>query len=307
MPCDKDAYRDALADLLPLGDAWEAKDIPDSVLYKLLFTYAELFFLWDCTMQDLTLEFFPATTTILKENWENELYGPNLTICIKNLPLPLQQQVRALVAKSFAIGGNRVEYYQEIACLFGFELEVTENFPTQFEAKFEIFPRNRNCDPYTKAIRGSSDTFTLTTTPVTLADLGITLNAATERVKITFDGNVNNVKRIARYWESGEIPTQTKGHDIESFGEIRLSRDQALGIKLVATGSNAVMHITEYEHEAQLLIWRPVCEIEACESMVFTDIDDDISAFACVIQSIMPAHLIFNLFVDGKLYAIIRP
>ncbi len=303
----KDSYRKVLADLLPQGAAWLAKNIVGSDLYKLLLSFGQVLNALHCRIEDLIRQFRPGTADELLDEWENELYGDDLFECIKDLTPDLQEKVKLLIGKARAIGGNRVEYYQEIACLFGFDVDITERFPTDFEAKFEVFPKNRNCDPYTKPQGGKGETVTLTTTAETLADLGITILGDTGAVKITFEGDITDFKKVARYWETAETPTSTVGQTVATLETLRLTREQALGFKAVALGVNVKMHITQYAYEFQLTKWNVVCETLACDRFAEVDFANDLEAYICLMEIIMPAQLKFNLFVDRKLYAIMQP
>ena len=302
----KDSYRNALASLLPKGETWLAKNIQESDLYKLLFAFAGMFNILHCRSDDLKRQFFVATADELVPEWENEIYGKDLFDCISDLPLDLQGKVKALIAKAFSVGGNRVEYYQEVAKVFGFELCVTEKDPDIFTARFDLGTDQDPDDPYTRPIKGTAQTITLTGVAQDLAALGVTIDPDCEKLRIIFGGDINDYKEVARYWEEGTSPTTTTGQRALTFDTIDFFPDAFADMELIAVDGNVNAYVQQYKQDFYNLVGRGACHL-GCDRIYNSDFEEELQSFKCVMRTIMPAQLVFNIFVDGKLYDTIKP
>lgn len=302
----KESYSIAIAREFPSGEAWKAKDIQGSNLQKLIFSFAEIFNDIHCRNDDLLREIHPSTALEMLAEWENELYDDDFYACIVGLDPELQQRLVSVIAKTFAAGGNRPEYYQEIAEIFGFLLCITERTPNDFEAKFDLRREDDPEDPYTKPLAGSGIHTDVTGVAQSLSDLGMTLDPLAGRVRLVFDGLISDYKVVARYQEDGTLPTASVGHTIRSFDAIDLTREEAGTIELISTTGTIGVNITQYVREQYSLSGSGPCR-KACGKLVTSEYDEEVQAFKCVVKTIMPAHLLFNIFVDGIHYDTIDP
>ena len=129
IPCDFQAqYRKAFAQLLPTGFAWEAKDIPGSVLYRLLLSVGKMFSDLHCRAEELLDEFHASTCKELCENFADETFDRDLSDCLVDIELSKAQEINAIVAKIIGSGANTTADYIEIADAFGLTVTVTEDF-----------------------------------------------------------------------------------------------------------------------------------------------------------------------------------
>lgn len=302
----KQSYSIAIAREFPSGEAWKAKDIEGSNLQKLIFSFAEIFNNIHCRNDDLLREQHPSTALEMLSEWENELYDDDFFACISGLTAELQTRLIAIIAKTFAVGGNRPDYYVEIAEIFGFDLCVRERTPNDFEAKFDLKRIGDPEDPYTKPLPGSGISTDITTSAQSLLDLGMTLDADTGRVRLSFDGDVLDFKTIGRYKEDGALPTSSNGQAIWTYDVIDLTRSQAEAIELISINDPVGINITQYTRDQYSLSGSGPCR-KACGKLVVSAFDEEVQAFKCVVKTIMPAHLLFNIFVDGIHYDTIDP
>lgn len=304
----KELYRKAISDQFPLGDSVIAKDVQGTNLYKLILAFAELFDLLHHRSNDLALEFFPSTASELADNWQEELFqGGLVSSCINQLSKTQQEQIRALIADAFANGGNRAEYYIKVAEKLGFSMEVIENSPTVFEAEMHIDSIYAPCDKFTKPIIGSSVSPTLTAVQKSLSELGVTINPSTRAVEIVFDANINDYKQVARYWDDGSVPTLTDGMPVFTGETLKFTEEQFNNLRLIAIDGNITLRIVQYEEEFRYVQVQTPCDFEPCRRLANHDLDADIHTLTCLLSAIMPAHLKFNIFVNGKLYDIVKP
>jgi uncharacterized protein YmfQ (DUF2313 family) len=127
--CDFQAqYRSALAQLLPRGFAWEAKSIPGSVLYRLLNVVAKMASDLHCRALALENEFFASTCKELCNNWADESFDNDLSLCLQGISLSKAQEVQAIVAKVIGSGATTIADYEEIAEALGLSVTITEDF-----------------------------------------------------------------------------------------------------------------------------------------------------------------------------------
>jgi len=126
--CDfQDQYRNALAQLLPDGFAWEAKCIPGSVLYRLLNAIGKLMSDLHCSELELQKEFYASTCVQLCENWADERIDNDIGECLQGIELSNAQEISAIVAKIIATGSTTAEGYIAIGAALGLEVEVNES------------------------------------------------------------------------------------------------------------------------------------------------------------------------------------
>lgn len=115
-------YLQALIALAPKGDAWPL-DEGDSTLRDLLYGLAEEWARLDARTQALLNEADPRTTTECIDDWERVLELPdNCGIA----PDSLQKRRAAAAAKYGAIGGQTIDYFIQLAAIFGFTITIEE-------------------------------------------------------------------------------------------------------------------------------------------------------------------------------------
>ena len=119
----KQAYRKALADTLPDGHFWKAKDESESNLYKILISLALSFSNLDVRANELSNEFFPQLLQESIDEWEIEYGLPS--DCVGALPTFADRKAQVL-AKFAGIGGQDPAYYVNLASDLGFDVEIIE-------------------------------------------------------------------------------------------------------------------------------------------------------------------------------------
>jgi len=305
----KELYRKGISDQIHEGDALEAKDIEGSNLYKLFLSFAELFNILHCRTDELLLEYFPSTSTELADKWADEMYNEGVSDCLKDLPIENQQAVRALIADSFANGGNTVEYFEQISEKMGFSMTMLQNTPTIFEAELYLDVLDGIDDPFTKPISGSGQTLIIPPVPQTLAELGVTIDPDTRAIEITILGNPSDYLQLVRYREDGSAPTAEQGHPMISGQTFRFTQEQYQLLELVNISSSGQTFATivQYGKEDRYLTTQSLCGFDPCGRLVNHDLQTELNSLKCLLLAVMPAHLIFNLFVNGKLYDIVKP
>lgn len=105
------------------------------------------------------------------------------------------------------------------------------------------------CDRFTKPISGTGVKLTFPTASNSLADLGVSINAAMGAIILDVEGDPQVPSIVGRYWETGQDPTTTDGNPIQSGQQMRFVRSQAEGLKVIALGSAFDGQLTEYESE----------------------------------------------------------
>jgi len=134
--CDfQDEYRQALIQLLPNGFAWEAKCIRESVLYRLLNSFAKLFSDFHCRLLELECDYFASLCKELCDNWCNEAFTSIVKTCLDRNGLSGNQFIVATVAKYVAGGAYRVSDFQKIAEAFGLDVTIVDD-PLNFTMTF---------------------------------------------------------------------------------------------------------------------------------------------------------------------------
>lgn len=113
-------YRRILAQLLPVGRAWESVKEDASKLLKALGTeFARV----DERSSDLLAEFDPGTSTELLSDWEQLLGLPDE--CSPLAP-DLNQRRQQARQKLAAIGGTSKLFYEQVASNLGFDAVVSD-------------------------------------------------------------------------------------------------------------------------------------------------------------------------------------
>jgi uncharacterized protein YmfQ (DUF2313 family) len=120
----QEQYRQALANSLPQGEAFKAKNNPDTVMYDLLLALAKGWSAVDKRSEDLTNEMFPQTVTESIDEWDIEYGLPSA--CASGISQTFAERKASLLAKFAGIGGQDKAYYIKIANDLGFDVTITE-------------------------------------------------------------------------------------------------------------------------------------------------------------------------------------
>jgi uncharacterized protein YmfQ (DUF2313 family) len=120
----QEQFRQALANHLPQGEAFRAKNMAETVMYKLLFALAYTYWLLDERAFDLIDEMFPQTVLESLDEWELEYGLP--APCYAGLELTTEERQKILLTKFASIGGQNADYYIKIADDLGFTITITE-------------------------------------------------------------------------------------------------------------------------------------------------------------------------------------
>jgi len=124
-----DEWARTLVDLLPRGVVWprEPGTIQEA-FFMAIGTEMRAVQTRDC---DLLAESFPCTgADELLPEWENMTGLPDeCTESAYPLPLPLEVRQRFVCAKLASQGGQSIEFFENLARLYGFDITIIEHFP----------------------------------------------------------------------------------------------------------------------------------------------------------------------------------
>lgn len=127
---DLEAHTRALADYLPNGRLFEAKNISDSNFRQLLRGLAGELFTAQGYLCTLEVEYFPDATVLFIEEWERALGIPDE--CFPGTG-SIDDRRRDVVVKLSALGVQTATDFEELALVFGKVVTVTplseEAFP----------------------------------------------------------------------------------------------------------------------------------------------------------------------------------
>lgn len=133
LPLTKQALLSILQKFLPEGAAWPRA--LDSVLAKLLASFAFLIALLDLRLRDLLAELNPATSTELLPNWET--FVGSCDECCTTLGTLAERRLR-VVSKLNEQGGLSRAYFLKLAADLGYtDTTITEIRPTNCEMHCE--------------------------------------------------------------------------------------------------------------------------------------------------------------------------
>jgi len=105
---------------------------------------------------------------------------------------------------------------------------------------------------FSRGIVGASAVVTvLAATAQTLAQMGggFLINDNAGQIDMAFDGDLADVKIIARFTVDGTTPTAAIGRPLFSFNVPKLSPDQAKTFKFIAVGADITARVDQFEFE----------------------------------------------------------
>lgn len=121
-----DDYAEALAKLLPRGQAWPRE--PRSVLMRLVRGLAQVFGFVDGRAADLLeRESDPRKTIELLEDWERNWGLPDP--CFSGIPQSIAERQRVLVMKMTLLGGQSRDFFRWVCRWLGYEAHIREWAP----------------------------------------------------------------------------------------------------------------------------------------------------------------------------------
>jgi uncharacterized protein YmfQ (DUF2313 family) len=123
-PLDTPEQIDALANLLPFGEIWRAKNIPDSNVYRLLKAFSKEFSRMSASQYALASEFIPSKFMGFIEEWERFLGIPDGC-----LTTDVPDEIRRLniIAKLGYLNLFTEQDYRDLAELYGLEVVSFDN------------------------------------------------------------------------------------------------------------------------------------------------------------------------------------
>ena len=113
----------ALADLLPQGVAWEAKNLEEANMYKLLRALSKEFKRVQSKINEFVTEHDPETTTNLIEEWEAAVGIPD--DCFKN-NVSLDLRRKQVVAKLAKMNVQTANDFIDLAAYFGYNVIIKD-------------------------------------------------------------------------------------------------------------------------------------------------------------------------------------
>jgi len=113
----------ALADLLPQGVAWEAKNLEESNMYKLLRALSKEFKRVQSKVNEFVTEHDPETTINLIEEWEAAVGIPD--DCFKN-DVSLDLRRKQVVAKLAKMNVQTAKDFIDLAAYFGYSVIIKD-------------------------------------------------------------------------------------------------------------------------------------------------------------------------------------
>ncbi|MCK5603071.1 DUF2313 domain-containing protein [Candidatus Pacearchaeota archaeon] len=120
-PNTEEENTQALADLLPQGVAWEAKNIEGSNMYKLLTSMSKEFVRVQEKINEFVIEHRPETTTNLIEEWEAAVGIPDS--CFSNT-VSIDLRRKQVVAKLAKMNVQTAQDFIDLAAYFGYRVII---------------------------------------------------------------------------------------------------------------------------------------------------------------------------------------
>ncbi len=134
--------RDSLAKFLPSGCLLAAKDVPDTIFFKLIQGIAKEFVRMECAAVELQEQHNPANTTVFIEEWEASLGIPD--DCFDTRGTLDERRLNIIVKFSLMNLQTRQDFI-DLAALYGFDIDfqmMTDRgakvFPLTFPITFQI-------------------------------------------------------------------------------------------------------------------------------------------------------------------------
>lgn len=122
----KQAYREQLKNLLPVGEAWQAE--AGSNMDGVLGVFAAEFAHMHGRVASVITEALPSATQALLEDWEKAAGLPDSCTALGDT---LAERKQALVQKLTQTGGQSKSFFYDLAAALGYDIEISENRPFQ--------------------------------------------------------------------------------------------------------------------------------------------------------------------------------
>jgi uncharacterized protein YmfQ (DUF2313 family) len=134
----QDANAQSLANYLPNGPFYAAKNLPDTNFRKMLNSFALEFSRVEKTLQTIAVQYYPFTTSDFLERWEAAVLIPD--DCFTTTGLTLEQRRKQVIAKLVMDNIITDDDFIALADFFGFTITITDGitadtFPMQFPAR----------------------------------------------------------------------------------------------------------------------------------------------------------------------------
>lgn len=126
MSINAQTYLEQLKQLIPQGYAWQAKDIAETVLHRLLQALTIEPARVDDRVDNLLDEADPLTTIELLQDWETSRGLPNACV---GAPSTIQERRNILLFRLRLIGRQDPAFYIDLAAALGFTITITEFTP----------------------------------------------------------------------------------------------------------------------------------------------------------------------------------
>lgn len=117
-------YKGQIQKLLPTGLAWTFEN--DHNVPKLLHAWADEFEIFDGSVQAFLESFFPDTTTQFLSDWERVAGLPDPC---SGLAASVGLRRKDLIARLTAVGGQKPQYFIDLAADAGYSITITEFNP----------------------------------------------------------------------------------------------------------------------------------------------------------------------------------
>lgn len=140
-------HTQALADYLPNGKMFEAKNIYDSEFRKLLRGFAGELFSADGYLREFEQEYYPATTSLFLDEWESALHVYEDGCFVQTNDLIKRR--RNILIKLAMLGIQTIADFKAVADLFGIAVTINSGrdeitFPLTFPVVlFSTLPHAR--------------------------------------------------------------------------------------------------------------------------------------------------------------------
>lgn len=118
----REANTQSLANYLPNGKLFQAKNIPNSNMRLMLNAIAGQIVRKEKTLQEVADQYYIFNTTDFIKEWELAMGIPDL--CFKITGIPIEQRRKQIIAKMFADSIMTADDFVALAKFFGFDITI---------------------------------------------------------------------------------------------------------------------------------------------------------------------------------------